>query len=76
MAGIKKRNTQGAIINNPSMLENPFSKILKSPGKTHRKSPVSTKNTIIAMYPVKELKKLFNSFLNNTNISYFGFVQM
>ena len=68
IAGIKKRNTHGAIIKRPSILEKPFSNMLKSPGKTHKNKPVIIKKTIIAIYPVSELKKLLNSFLNNTNI--------
>jgi hypothetical protein len=47
MAGIKKRYTQGAIINKPSKEEYPLSSTLNSPGKTHRNRLTMSKNTII-----------------------------
>lgn len=65
-AGIRKRNTHGAIMNNGSMLENPLSIILKSaPGKIHMINPNVSRKTIITIYPINELKKLLISFFNS-----------
>jgi len=68
IAGIKKRKTKGASVHNPSILAYPFSKILKSRGKTQINKPLISKKTIITIYPINELKKFLISLLNNVNM--------
>lgn len=57
MPGIKNKNTHGA--NKKKLLKSakPYSKMLKAPLKTHRKSPLSIKNNPITKYPTGEVKK-------------------
>jgi hypothetical protein len=46
IAGIKKRRTKGANINNPSILAYPLSRMLNSNGKTHKNNPLINKKTV------------------------------
>jgi hypothetical protein len=68
IAGAKNIKTHGATINNVSILAYPASKTLKSPGKTHIKSPMVVIKTTITMYPINEFKKLKISFLRSVII--------
>jgi len=47
MAGIKKRKTKGAIVNNPSILAYPKSMMFDSNGNTHRNKPFTIRKTAI-----------------------------
>jgi hypothetical protein len=69
MAGSKNIITQGEKRKNLSRLAYPYSRILLS--KTHMKRPQMSKNTIIAIYPIRELKNEFNSFLRMLTIMSF-----
>lgn len=65
IAGMRNKNTHGAMINKPSMLAYPELRIFKFPSNTKRNNPVIHKNTVSTKYPIRELKKLDISFLNN-----------
>jgi hypothetical protein len=69
IAGIRKRKTNGARINSPSIFAYPKSRILNCIGTTHRNSPITTKKTMITIYPIREFKKPLTSFLNKAYIS-------
>jgi hypothetical protein len=64
IAGIRNRKTQGEMTNNASMLANPLSRTFESVGRTHMKMPILVKKTVIAMYPIRELRKTLISFCN------------
>ena len=68
IAGIRKTKTHGAVAKNGSKEAYKPSNIL--PGKTHKFSPKKRKNTPMLMYPIKELKNPFISFLNILIIIY------
>jgi hypothetical protein len=63
MAGIRNRKTKGARTNRLSRPAYPKSRILNSNGKTHKNSPLISRNTAITIYPIRELRKLFSSFI-------------
>jgi hypothetical protein len=69
IAGIRNKKTKGPIINSPSILAYPKSRILNCVGNTKRNNPLIRRKTVIVRYPVSELKKLLISFLNNASIS-------
>src|SRR5690606_30412823 len=68
-AGIKKIKTQGANVKNGVKSAKELSKMLKSPGKTHKKSPFKSKKTPITKYPISDPKKDCIS-LNNIDFIY------
>jgi hypothetical protein len=68
MAGMRNMNTQGAITNKLSKEAYPASKMLKFPGKTQRKSPMASKNMVITLYPINDVRKLLISFRNSAII--------
>src|SRR5690554_1225941 len=70
IAGIRNKNTQGANIKSPSIPAKPKSKTLNPIGKTHRKSPITARKTIIVIYPINEDRKLLISFKNKVYILY------
>ncbi len=75
IAGIRNINTHGATTNKPSILEYPFSSTFESPGKIHINKPTVNKKTVITIYPISELKKLFISFFNKAYIMYSQFYE-
>ena len=69
IAGTRNKKTSGAMLNNPLISANPREMMFSDNGNTQRKSPVSTRNTPITIYPVRELRKPFISFKNKLYIS-------
>jgi hypothetical protein len=67
MAGIKNKNTHGAMLKKLSMLAKPYSNIEVS-GNTHTNIPVTNRNTTIAIYAISELKNPASSFLKIVSI--------
>tara|TARA_R110002051_G_scaffold212509_1_gene277594 strand:- start:1315 stop:1635 length:321 start_codon:yes stop_codon:yes gene_type:complete len=63
MAGIRKRNTQGARRKNLSKSANPYSKILKGPLNTQRNRPVKIKKRPMTKYPIGDVKNACISLL-------------
>ena len=63
MAGTRNRNIHGAIMNSVSNVEYPPSNTLSSPGKTQMNKPFTTRNTMAAIRPVNEEKKLLSSLM-------------
>ena len=63
IAGIRNIKIDGARIKKLVKLDSPISIKLELPGEIHRKKPVATRKNTIAMYPVNEFRKAFNSFL-------------
>ena len=55
-AGNKNINIPGACEKKVCKLDSPMSIMLLLPGKTHTKNPELTKKTIIAVYPIIELR--------------------
>jgi hypothetical protein len=56
MAGTRKRNIHGAMVNKLPSEAYPESSTFKSPGNTHINKLLATKKTIITIYPVSEEK--------------------
>jgi hypothetical protein len=63
MAGTRKRNTQGAMMKSVSRVEYPLSSTFSSPGKTQTNSPLIIRKTTAEINPIRDEKKLFNSFI-------------
>jgi hypothetical protein len=55
--GIRKIKIQGATVKSGDKLAYSESRMFKSPGKTHMRSPIITKNTIITRYPIRDPRK-------------------
>jgi hypothetical protein len=70
MAGIRNINTNGAVSNKGARVANLFSRILES-ANTNTNNPKITKKTAMEMYPIKELRKEFTSFLKIVHIGLF-----
>ena len=66
--GTRNKNTHGASTNRLSRLAYPYDKMLKSLLKTHKNSPVMSKNTTTTVIPMSELRKLLISFLKRAYI--------
>src|SRR6478672_11016498 len=56
-AGIRKIKIHGEMVKNGLRSANPLFKMLKSPSKTQRKSPLSSRKMAITRYPIGEPKK-------------------
>ena len=63
IAGIKNIKIEGARMKKFVKLDSPISNRLELPGLIHKKNPVAIRKKTIAIYPVRELRKAFNSFL-------------
>jgi hypothetical protein len=68
IAGMRNRNTKGASKNNPSRFAYPKSRRLNSSGRTQRNKPITSKKTIITIYPTRVFKKPLISFFKSVNI--------
>src|SRR5690606_38805333 len=68
-AGIKKIKIHGANKKKGDISAKPKIKILKSPLKTHKNKPLSTRKIAMTKYPMGEAKNELISFLSMANIN-------